>query len=328
MTSFSKKKIDIIMQLEGNKTFSDMGDNTVSLTGLRVEANFAQVGGIGQGSKASIKIYGMSQNDMNKLSVIALGNGQTTFTSQNKITVLAGVEGDMTKVYEGVMFSAWADYSNLPEVPFIIQATALADQQNKPAKAHSWEKGYDLGTALGELAGELGLSFYNMNVNRKMESTTLEGDLVRQAETLVSTYGIYSQIEFNMMTIAEYGTAVEHTIIDVNPESGLIGVPSVGSKGLSINTLFNINYKLSGTINLKSLLSQADGKWQITSVNHNLETEKQNGAWFTTMSIVSFGGLVKQADTNANTQTVATVDGGTTATYTVGDSNANTAPTP
>lgn len=320
MTSFSKKKIDVIMQLAGNKTFNDMGDNTLTLTGLRVETQLSQVGGIGQGSKADIKIFGMTQDDMNKLSVIALGNGQTTFTNQNRITVMAGIDGDMTKVYEGCIISAWADYSNLPEVPFIIKATALAYQQNKPAKAHSWQKGYDLATALGELAGEMGLSFTNINVNRQIENTTLQGDLVAQAETLVRTYGIYSQIEFNMMTIAEYGTPVDQTIIEINPDSGLIGVPSVSSKGLSITTLFNPNYKAGGTINLKSLLSQTDGKWRIVSINHNLESEKQNGSWFTTMSIVSFGGLVNQAQANAQ-------DSNLQAGNSVGAINANTTTT-
>lgn len=299
MTSFTKKKIDVIMQLAGNKTFNDMGDNTIHLTGLRVETNFSQVGGIGQSSKANLKIYGMTQSDMNKLTVIALGNGQTVFTNQNRITIMAGVEGDMTKVYEGCIMSAWADYSSLPDVPFIISAIPLVVEQNKPAKAHSWQKGYDLATALGELAGEMGISFYNVNVNRQMENTTLQGDLVSQAETLVKTYGIYSQVEFNMMTIAEYGTPVDQTVIEINPDTGLIGVPSVSSKGtISVTALFNPNFKSQGLINLKSLFSQLDGKWRIVTISHVLESEKQNGSWFTTLSAVSWGGITNQAQAN------------------------------
>ena len=333
MTSFIKKKIDVIMQLAGNKTFNNMGDNTVTLTGLRVETQLSQVGGIGQGSKATIKIYGMTQSDMNKLSVIALGNGQNVYTNQNRITILAGTDGDMTKVYEGCIMSAWADYSSLPDVPFIISAVPLVAEQNKPAKAHSWQKGYDLATALSELAGEMGISFYNVNVHKQMENTTLQGDLVSQADTLVKTYGIYSQIEFNMMTIAEYGTPVDQTIIEINPDSGLIGVPSVSSKGVSITTLFNPNYKAQGTVNLKSLLSQTDGKWRIVTVSHTLESEKPNGSWFTTMSLVSYGGTLNQSQANAQdgTQTTSTDNGNTTATYTVsdtsGENNANTTPT-
>lgn len=303
MTSFTKKKIDVIMQLAGNKTFNDMGDNTIHLTGLRVETNFSQVGGIGQGSKANLKIYGMTQSDMNKLTVIALGNGQTVFTNQNRVTIMAGTEGDMTKVYEGCIVSAWADYSSLPDVPFIISAIPLVAEQNKPAEAHSWKKGYDLATALSELAGEMGISFYNVNVNRQMENTTLQGDIVSQATTLVNTYGIYSQIEFNMMTIAEVGTPVDRTVIEINPESGLIGVPSVSGKGtISVTALFNPNFKAQGLINLKSLFSHLDGKWRIVTVSHVLESEKPNGSWFTTLSAVSWGGLTNQAQANAQDQ--------------------------
>lgn len=320
MTSFSKKKIDVIMQLAGNKTFNDMGDNTLTLTGLRVEANLAQVGSVGQGSKATIKIYGMTQSDMNKLSVIAMSNATNTFVDQNHITVMAGIEGDMTKVYEGAIFSAWADYSSLPEVPFIIQATALADVQNKPAKAHSWQKGKDLAEAIGELASEMNLSFTNINVDRKMENTTLEGNLVNQLETLTSTYGIYSQIEFNMLTIAEFGTPVDKTIIEINPETGLIGVPSVGSKSISISTLFNVNYRMGYTINLKSLLSQLDGKWLIGSISHNLESEKPNGAWFTTLSANRVGAYQNKAEASSQDAKDSNLQAGNS----VGAINANT----
>lgn len=134
MSSFSKKRIDVIMRLSNNRTFNDKGNNTITLKGLRVEAQISNAGAIGA-SSASIKIYGMTQSDMNKLSVIAIGNNQNVYTAQNYIELYAGDDKKMSKVFEGNIFQAWADYSGLPEVPLVIQAKPLVVAQTTPAES-------------------------------------------------------------------------------------------------------------------------------------------------------------------------------------------------
>lgn len=290
MNSFTKKKIDIVCQLANNQTFNDMGDNTLNLTGLRVEANIQQAGGMGQGSKASIKIYGMAQSDMNKLSVMALGLNKPIFTNQNRITILAGFEGDMTKVFEGCISSAWADYGQAPEVPMIIQATPLYVQQHKPTEAIAYEHEFDIGEAMSVFAEKMGLSFINVNVHRKHPRQTFSGTLVDQAISLAKSAGIYNKIEFNTMTIAEYGTPVNRTIIEINPSTGLVGYPAIGAGGIFVSTLFNPNYTLQGIVRLSDCpIEPCNGRWLVKSLSHVLESEKPNGAWFSNMDLVALG---------------------------------------
>lgn len=283
MTSFTKKKIDVTLQLANNKTFNDMGDNTLNLQGLRVEANIKNVGAIGTGNSASFKIYGMSQDDMNKISVIKLGLQQLPI---NYIQVSAGDADNMTKVFDGVITSAWADYSSIPDVPLVIQARISYDKQMKPADPTSWDGEFNVGDGMALLAAKMGYSFTNVNVEQKHPSMTLKGTLLEQAKTLANSAGIFMMIEHNhLMTIATKGTPLTRDIPLITPETGMIGYPSFNENGLSVTTLFNPEIKMANNVEINCPLELANGKWYVRQISYMLESEKQNGAWFSQVEL-------------------------------------------
>lgn len=69
----------------------------------------------------------------------------------------------------------------------------------------------------------------------------------------------------------------------VSALTGLVGYPMFDGVYLSLRTLFNPGIIPGGTIKVESDRDRATGTWQVLSMNHRLESEKPDGAWFTSL---------------------------------------------
>jgi hypothetical protein len=66
--AFVRRKINLTLEL-GTGAFGESGTNTVTVSGLRVQANIEHAGGVSMGV-ASVRIHGLTQSLMNQLSSV------------------------------------------------------------------------------------------------------------------------------------------------------------------------------------------------------------------------------------------------------------------
>lgn len=289
MSSFTKKMIDVRLTL-ANKAFTNQNDaNTLELKGLRVIAEIKKAGMLSQGSKARIKIYGMKQDDMNALSILVWESMQV---QKNKIEVFAGDENGMSQVVSGDITNAWADYAAAPEVCLVIDSIPVFYERIKDAQPASYPNGFDVAVAMKDIADKMGINFENNGVNIKLSSTYFGGTLMRQAENIAKHADIMLIVDNNTLTISPKGSPISGEIPLITPSTGLIGYPSYHKNGISFNTLYNPAIKFNGLLNLQETIDIVKGEWIVTGLDYQLESEKQNGAWFCQVEAARFGNAI------------------------------------
>lgn len=295
MSSFTRKRIDVTFILANNPETPERsvfrGDqNTLKLSGLRVSAEIRKVGAVGQGTLATIRIYGMLQSDMNRLSILTWGS-QTV--QLNKLIVSAGddVMG-MYDVFGGQIINAWADYSAAPEVALVVQANPAFFRQIAPAESNSYPNLVDAAQVFKDLAAKMAYTFENNGVSQLISSPYLAGSLMMQAQTLAKQIDCMLIVDGNLMTISPIGTPLKGEVPLISARSGMVGYPAFHQGGISVNSLFNPAVRFGGMIKVESEIDITNGDWVVTALNYSLESEKVGGAWFCQIEARRFGDAI------------------------------------
>lgn len=311
MTFFSKKCIDVEMQLVNDKKFDQQGDNNIiKLSGLRVDAHVKKIGQFGDGWSAQIKIYGMLEQDMNALSVLSF---QPNATQENKIRVMAGDAAGMSHIFSGHIVDGWPDYSAAPDVPFVIEAVSDYYNRIKPAEPTSYPLGFDVAVAMQALAEKMGYSFKNNGVQIKMPSAYFADTLLRQAESIARQANVSMIIEDGVMTISPTDKPLQAAASDsipvLSPENGLVGYPSFSKKGINFRTLFNPAIQYQHNIKLQGTPQLMLGEWMVIGLEYHLQSEQANGAWFCTVHALDPKAKLGAVDPTGKKQAANTVLG-------------------
>ena len=129
-TSFTLKQLTVVITLASG-TFSN-GSNQVTLAGLRTEVTIDKDGHPSKNA-SKIKIFGMLENDMNKLTTVSF---KALAVKKNFIQVLAGdAENGMGIAFQGEITGAWASYQGPPNLFFHLEALAGFYGAQLPADA-------------------------------------------------------------------------------------------------------------------------------------------------------------------------------------------------
>jgi len=280
MDSFTKKKLDLTITL-GTGTFGEQVGSTVTLTGLRMFADITSPCGESMGA-LSLRVQGLSQSMMNQLTVIGPIN---QVKERNEILLAAGDENSMTTVFNGTIYSAWADYSAAPDVTLNVIAYVGLGLAIKPVGASSYQDTADAVEILKKLAYDAELSFVNDSVSVQFTNPYFPGTARQQILACVRAAQINHKIENNTLTIWNKGTAISGSEVPlIAPETGMVGYPALSSQGMTLKSLFIPKLILGGAIQVKSsMMPNANGQFIVSKYNHNLSSEAPNGPWFTTI---------------------------------------------
>jgi hypothetical protein len=278
--SFTKKKLDLTITL-GTGTFGADVGSTVTLTDLRMFADITSPCGESMGA-LSLRVLGLSQSMMNQLTVIGPIN---QVKEKNKILLAAGDDHGTATVFNGTIFSAWADYSAAPDVTLNIIAYAGLEVAVKPVEASSYPVTADAADILEKIAYDAGLDFVNDNVSVQLTNPYYPGTARRQILACVRDSQINHKIENNTLTIWNKGTAISNAdVVLIAPETGMVGYPALSSQGMTLKSLFIPKLILGGAIQVKSsMMPKANGEFIVSKYNHNLSSEAPGGPWFTTV---------------------------------------------
>lgn len=278
--TFAKRRIDVTIKL-GDGTFDDSTGETVTLSGLRVQANIAAHGDNVQGV-LQLRIYGLPLAMMNRVMRIGTIGNQGP---RNSILVEAGdVGGGLSVVYKGTMAQAWADFQSVPEAVLNVMAFSAFDAAVTPVDASSYIGSVDAATVMEDLAKLMELTFENNGVSVMLSNPYYPGTLLAQSDACAHAADIRYTIDRGVLAIWPKNGVRAGDILLVSPETGMVGYPIFSDSGVVINSLFIPNIRNSEQIEVESSLIPSCGIWNVRGVVHTLESEIPDGAWFTQLA--------------------------------------------
>lgn len=277
--SFSRKQITVSITL-GLGAFGSDGSNTVTLTGHRAVVNITNAGGDSMGA-LQLRMYGLPEGVVNQLTTI--GPINTEIRDKNFVTILAGDNlGGMSEVFVGTIDQAWGDYQSAPDVSFNVTGFAGLIDAVKPVSPSSFKGPIDVATIMQSLANTMGVGFEGNGVHAMLSNPYLPGTAWQQVQEAARAADIRFALDRGVLSIWPKSAARNGGIPVVSPGTGMVGYPAFSSNGMSLNMQFNPNVQIGGRVRVEgSSVGMANGLWNISSIAHNIESERPNGAWFT-----------------------------------------------
>lgn len=280
-----KRHLDLTFRL-GKGSFGNSGFNTQKVTGLRATASISKAGGVSMTS-LQLQVYGLPLSTMNELSTLGkpLVDGR-----DNSVIVEAGSDTDGNAVvFIGTIFQAWADLRAAPDGVFTVEAyTSLLDAL-RPLAPTSYAGSADVATILSSLAQQMGYTFENSGVSVQLSYPYFAGTGREQALAAAEAANINLLFDNTTMAIWPKGGSRGGASTLLSPETGMVGYPTWTANGLVLTSIFNPSITFGGTVEVKSAITPALGKWTVFKVDHDLESETPGGKWFTRLEATILG---------------------------------------
>jgi hypothetical protein len=277
MSGFTRKLIELTITLGTGDFGADTGD-TVTISDSRIFADLVNPGGESMGA-AQIRVYGLDQTLMNKLTTI--GQINRAIRVKNTVTVAAGDENGMQLVFFGVIADAWGEYNSAPDVPFVIMANAGLDIAVKPVNATSYKGSVSAQQIMLDLAAEAGLAFEGDDVEVQLFNPYFPGTTLNKIRSCARAAGIEYAIDRGTLSVWRNGKSRVGTVPLISEDAGMIGYPTLSSKGLTVRCMFNQNIQIGADIEIASSIPMANGKWHVFNVAHNISSQAPGGPWET-----------------------------------------------
>ncbi len=278
--SFSRKRIDLTISL-GTGNFGEAGQNTLTLTGLRVMCDIDEMGNESC-AQAAVKIYGMTPDHMNALSALT---NVAMMQRKNMIQISAGDDSGMATIFQGQIMQGLIDMSAPPDAAVNLLAWTGGFEKYAAAAPRSYPGAASVAQIMADLAAAMGYAFENNGVTAVLNTPAFPGTLWEQVRRCADAAGINWTISNGTLAIwPRGGSRVTQGVPLISKDTGMIGYPGYATAwmGASVTTLFNPAIRIGGVVNVQSsLVTVANGYWTVRTVAHNLESELPGGAWIT-----------------------------------------------
>lgn len=280
-SGFTEKLIELTITLGTGSFGADLGD-TVTISNARIVASFINAGGETMGH-AQIRVYGMSQQLMNQLTTI--GQINRAIRIKNTVSVAAGDANGMQLVFFGVIVDAYAEYNSAPDVPFVIEAAEGMDIAVKPVGATSYKGQVSVQQIMQDLATTAGLAFEPNGVDINLLNPYLSGTTLSKIQQVARAAGIQYTIDRGTLAIWDLGKSREGEVPLISESTGMVGYPTLSSKGMTLKTSFNFNIKLGADVKVESSIPMANGIWHTYKAAHEISSQLPDGSWFSTIEV-------------------------------------------
>ena len=256
------------------------GGNSVTLSGLRVQAVIAVPGGKTM-STVEGAIYGAPLSVMNQLSTVGT---QLNRIPNNKVTVMAGdaVSG-MAVVYQGTLQNAFVDAQAMPSVALRFTGMEGLYESVMPVAPTSVEGAGDVATMMGGLAGQMGLQFETNGVNVKLNNPYFYSSPRQQVLDMAEHAGIEHVISRGKLAIWSPSQARQGSPVLIALQTGMVGYPQFNQRVVYAKTLFNPTVDYGNAVQIQSDLAPACGMFKVIALTNELDALTPHGRWFTTV---------------------------------------------
>ncbi|WP_423393290.1 baseplate hub protein [Burkholderia sp. LMG 21824] len=287
--SFTRKKINLTFKLgqdtNGVQYTFDGKYDTVTVTGLRIQATIANAGGASMG-EASVIVHGLSPSLRNQLSNVNRAADGRLSIQFNQLTIEAGDDiAGMSRIFQGQISQAVPDFGRAPDVSLVVTAHGGLLEAVKMTPALSFPGSADAAVIMQNLATENGYTFENNGVSVMLSTPYFPGSPKRQMEACANAANINWSLDNGTLAIWPKGGSRGGVVQTISPETGMIGYPAgTPAGGVLVRTLFNPHLHYGAAVQVESSLPFANGKFVLFDIAHDLESETPNGQWETSFS--------------------------------------------
>lgn len=284
---FTKKRIRIEVYLRAGK-FED-GNNVLIIDDLPMHVEIVKAG-IPTFPEANITIWGLSLSKMKALSM----KGHVAFQSyRNRVKIYAGdTEPDklpLVFVGEESFGSAMMDAQG--EARFEMKAFTGIYAAMTPSKPISVKGSVPAADIIQQFATEAGYKFINQNVTTQITDCILYGDVITKMRTVADGIGADLVIDDDTVILLAKEDYRRSPYLEVSPQTGLLGYPSINSQGISVTFLFNPAILFRQMIHVESVIPMATGDHSVIKLQHVIDANQNGGGqWQTTIeSLFNYG---------------------------------------
>lgn len=284
MNSFEfpkRLRVKLILAESANMTFESTGTNVLELTDCRASAQIQA--NARQATTANVKIWGMRLADMDAMTAAWI---DPEAVRQNLMTVEADNGDGYRLIYTGQILEAQPDFSSAPEVPFQILSTIRYFQQIDVAEPLSFQGDVTAEFLGNYLAGKLGMDFAAApGVNATISNPNYGGSYWEQLLGVAMAARVAFYFIGETLVFAPPGQSyLERDAVVLTPTTGLIGYPMYTANGLMMTSIFNPAFATAAAVEVReSLVRGVNGRWNIVSLTHHVESRIPNGKWITTL---------------------------------------------
>ena len=296
MPSLADREITVTFNLTSG-AFGPGGQDTVTLSGLRVGAQIEVVGDL-SASTANVRIEGMPLSLMNQLSVAQLP-GDLYQSTANTIAIAAGDAtqgGTFPTIFRGNIYEAYVDFAGAPEVAFQVTAVSAGYAAVQPITPTSFQGSASVATILSTIAAKAGLAFSNNGVTAVLQNPYVSGTAHDQIYQVCQATRTAHLIMGAELAIWPEGSGKTTLIPQISAETGLIGYPAYNAAGVAFTTVFDPRLTFYQVVELQSAYLPAawtnqsgtlqpnapsNGQWVVVKVQHDLQSQMPDGPWFT-----------------------------------------------
>jgi hypothetical protein len=202
----------------------------------------------------------------------------------NTIEVYAGdAQSGMSLVYSGLIFSAFVDAQNMPDVCFrVIGKPSGGVHAAKPVPPTSKSGPQDVVQLLTPLAKMMGLQIENNGVNVKITNPYYPSAAWNQALAIAQDANIHMVVERGIMALTPIG-GVRPGNVYISRETGMVAYPAFRQASVIVKALFNPSVSINAKMTVKSDLTPANGNWKIIHIMYELDAFMPHGRWFMTL---------------------------------------------
>ncbi|MDE7547893.1 hypothetical protein PY793_07820 [Acetobacter fabarum] len=312
--ALANRQVNVVFTL-AQDGFGPTGAETITLSGYCVHCHIMSTG-LESGMTCTLRVEGLALPLLNRLSLMQAGMAAQT---RNTVTIMAGDsagQGSLPVVFSGGVVEAFVDYANSPDVAFELRALSGALPAAVPVTSTSFGGDVPVATIMQVLADKAGLGFANYGVQTLLRGGVYyKGSVAEQVDGCARAARISYQIGVGVLAIWPAGMVAEADglVRPVSVATGLVGYPSYSQYGVMFRTVFNPDIRFRDTVHLQTGTAAyaaagggapastrtapaqsgqmrtgggmlpASGLWVVQNVRHDLQTERPDGLWFTTV---------------------------------------------
>lgn len=113
--------------------------------------------------------------------------------------------------------------------------------------------------------------------DKQIGSFAYTGSKLGLVSKLASSGGVNAYIDDETLVVKDSDKPLKGGAFDISADSGMIGIPTVSERGVSVKIMFNPNIRLGGSFYLRSELNPSiNGAYIISKITYDLQNRNQN----------------------------------------------------
>jgi len=239
-------------------------------------------------------------------TVILLGDPRNNFSSP-MASVPAGIQlqqfnllieagdlgGTLSEAVNGPILSSFIDLSGAPDSLFNVTMVDTFGASS-PISAQSQPGAQSAESLIQSLCAQATppLTFNNSaGASAVLRSQVTYGSAIDQIAKIATNARFNWKMSGTTLYIRPQNGTVDDVVIDVGPNTDpeMVGYPMFWELGLIVTSLYNPQVQIGRQMNVISSIPNANCRWKIIQVQHELTTMIAKGPWFTAAMLIPIG---------------------------------------